>query len=147
MIVVIAILAAISIVAYNGMQTRAKASTMTIDIKNITQSLELYRIDNGKWPCFDHTFSDASETVWAGPYSKWPKTPNGSAYHWEHVSPVYAGEKNSISIQSPGIDLAQAFDKAVDDGNLSTGKVRGDGSRIEYMKMEQVSTSHPGDDC
>ncbi len=49
-IVVIAILAAISVVAYTGIQTRARDSIRTDTIAKIKQSLELYRAENGGYP-------------------------------------------------------------------------------------------------
>jgi prepilin-type N-terminal cleavage/methylation domain-containing protein len=49
-IVVIAILATISIVAYNGIQARARDSQRQEDVKTIVKALELYYIDNGKYP-------------------------------------------------------------------------------------------------
>ncbi len=49
-IVVIAILAAISIVAYNGVQQRARNAQRVQDIKTIAKAVELYFIDNGSLP-------------------------------------------------------------------------------------------------
>jgi len=49
-IVVIAILAAISIVAYNGIQQRARDSERVQEITTIQKALELYQIDNGGYP-------------------------------------------------------------------------------------------------
>ena len=49
-IVVIAILAAISIVAYNGIQQRGRDSQRKSDIATIQKALELYHIDNGGYP-------------------------------------------------------------------------------------------------
>jgi general secretion pathway protein G len=49
-IVVIAILAAITIVAYNGVQVRARDSQRRSDVTAIKKALELYYIDNGKFP-------------------------------------------------------------------------------------------------
>ena len=49
-IVVIAILAAITIVAYNGIQGRANDSAVQYDLNAIAKKLELYKIDNGKYP-------------------------------------------------------------------------------------------------
>ena len=49
-IVVIGILAAIVIVAYNGVQTRAAASRSISDLKHIQKSLELYKATNGTYP-------------------------------------------------------------------------------------------------
>ena len=49
-IVVIAILAAITIVAYNGIQNRANDTAIQNDLKSIAQKLELYKVDNGIYP-------------------------------------------------------------------------------------------------
>ncbi len=45
-IVVIAILAAITVVAYNGIQARAQDSAITNDLASIKKKIELYKIDN-----------------------------------------------------------------------------------------------------
>ncbi len=49
-IVVIAILAAITIVAYTGIQAKAYDSTVKSDLKNLAKQFELYRIDHGVYP-------------------------------------------------------------------------------------------------
>lgn len=49
-IVVIAILATITIVAYNGIQQRARDSQRRADISTIVKALEMYYTDNGQYP-------------------------------------------------------------------------------------------------
>lgn len=49
-IVVIGILAAITIVAYNGIQERARYSTMQQDINSLNKAIQLYYADNGTYP-------------------------------------------------------------------------------------------------
>jgi type II secretion system protein G len=49
-IVVIAILASISIVAYNGIQQRARDSKRTSEISQIKKVLEFYKADTGSYP-------------------------------------------------------------------------------------------------
>ena len=49
-IVVIGILATITIVAYNGIQQRARDTARKSDIATIQKALELYHIDNGGYP-------------------------------------------------------------------------------------------------
>ena len=85
-IVVIAILAAISIVAYNGIQARARDNIRYQDVKAITKALELYKVDNGNYPiggvttpnyitgsaaCPPHnngySYSDATDGTWMKP--------------------------------------------------------------------------------
>lgn len=56
-IVVIAILAAISIVAYSGIQQRARDSQRTNDIATLQKALEMYHADNGGYPtCLGATY-------------------------------------------------------------------------------------------
>jgi len=49
-VVVIAVLAAITIVAFNGVQARARDSQRRSDVRAITKALELYKISNGAYP-------------------------------------------------------------------------------------------------
>jgi len=49
-IVVIGILAAITVVAYSGIQARARDSQRQSDIRMITKALELYYVDNNQYP-------------------------------------------------------------------------------------------------
>ena len=49
-IVVIGILAAISIVAYNGIQNRANDIAVKNDLSNIAKKYELYKVDAGRYP-------------------------------------------------------------------------------------------------
>ena len=49
-IVVIAILAAISIVAYNGIQNRTYDSIVQNDLRTVGQKVELYNVENGSYP-------------------------------------------------------------------------------------------------
>jgi len=49
-IVVIAILATISIVAYRGIQDRARASEVSAGLTQAKKKLELYKVDNGTYP-------------------------------------------------------------------------------------------------
>ena len=54
-IVVIAILAAISVVAYNGVQARAYDSAQQNDIKTIAKALEMYYTVNSEYPTITAT--------------------------------------------------------------------------------------------
>ena len=49
-IVVIAILAAISIVAFNGVQQRGRDSARQSDVSNIIKAMTAYTADDGSWP-------------------------------------------------------------------------------------------------
>ncbi len=49
-IVVIGILAAITIVAYNGIQSRAYENSVRLDLQNTGKVLNLFKVDEGSWP-------------------------------------------------------------------------------------------------
>jgi type II secretion system protein G len=49
-IVIIGILAAITIIAYNGIQQRARDSRRSSDISQLQTALEMYQADNGAYP-------------------------------------------------------------------------------------------------
>lgn len=49
-IVVIGILASITVVAYNGVQARAKQTKLHTDIVNIQKMVEVYAVQNGTYP-------------------------------------------------------------------------------------------------
>lgn len=49
-IVVIAILAAITIVAYNGIQQRAQVASLQSDLRNVSKKFELFNAENGSYP-------------------------------------------------------------------------------------------------
>lgn len=57
-VVVIAILAAITIVSYNGIQSRAKLSGAQSDLAASSKKIELYKVDKGIYP------TSSEPTVW-----------------------------------------------------------------------------------
>lgn len=87
-IVVIALLAAISIVAYTGIQARARDSQRQQDVKVITQALEMYYLDHGRYPASSCTDSCGSVNA------AWSTTNAGNG--WEnlasHLVPEYISE-------------------------------------------------------
>jgi len=62
-IVVIAILAAISIVAYNGIQARARDTTRVSDARSITKALQAYHAINGRFPAATPGCWESSDVV------------------------------------------------------------------------------------
>lgn len=60
-IVVIGILAAITIVAYGGIQSRARDSARKADISTLKKALEIYKLDNGRFPA-----ATSSQPVYGG---------------------------------------------------------------------------------
>jgi len=64
-IVVIGILAAITIVAYSGIQQKARDSQRQNDISELTKVLELYYTDNGRYPPTGTSCNAAGLNGWA----------------------------------------------------------------------------------
>ncbi len=56
-IVVIAILAAITVVAFNGVQQRGRDSHRVSDVKQLHKALELFHAENGYYPARPEVFS------------------------------------------------------------------------------------------
>jgi prepilin-type N-terminal cleavage/methylation domain-containing protein len=85
-IVVIAILAAITIVAYNGIQTRARTAEKVSDVSAVMKQLELFYADNGYYPRIDRLspanidatratmFNNVSKDIFIAPGSTQPKS-------------------------------------------------------------------------
>ena len=49
-IVVIGILAAITVVAYNGVQNRANDSSVRSDLANVAKKMAMFHVDNSRYP-------------------------------------------------------------------------------------------------
>ena len=69
-IVVIAILAAISIVAYNGIQDRANDSTVQNDLRNIASKIKSHEVINGEYPTGTADMTAIKLEVSKGAYSE-----------------------------------------------------------------------------
>lgn len=89
-IVVIGILAAITIVAFNGVQSRARDSARTNDIKSIQKALELYRVDNGIYPSVGtdnvgYNLSTLSTALVPTYIAKIPNDPKSGSTNYQYV--------------------------------------------------------------
>ncbi len=87
-IVVIAILAAITIVAFNGIQDRARFGSYRSDITAINKAIQMYNADNGRYPgnatagCWTNQGGGGTGNFIPGLaptyMAKLPDTPNGA---------------------------------------------------------------------
>ena len=155
-IVVIAILAAITIVAYNGIQIRARATMISSDIKAANKAFVLYRTANDftSWP------SD-KDALWNGAMTGDPSIASIISYNAEFrnslqkapsteglnttMTWMYDNDNDSYNGCSPlgtgvniklqntnNLALITAVDQQIDDGNVSCGKLRMSGSTLLY---------------
>ncbi len=154
-IVVIAILAAISVVAYTGVQTRARASAIASDLKATEKAFNAYKAvtSAGSW------WAEADAALLAGGGATLPSliSNNAEFRNFLQKAPTTDGlgtnlqwtydndgdTYNGCSASTSGVniyvynvtntDLVQAVDNAIDDGNMSCGKLRFVGSNNNML--------------
>jgi len=151
-IVVIAILATITIVSYNGIQENARVAAISDGLKQIDKSMRLWMIDEGltKWPDdpvggggipFSTMIADNPglqkylQTVPSVPgvdVDEWfydnegdSRTSCGDPYAGVNVTLRYMASKS----------IMQKVDDRIDDGNLGCGKVRDTSSGILFYSL------------
>lgn len=94
-IVVIGVLAAITVVAFNNVQIRARDGVRQSDTKQIVKALELYYVENGRYPnvtnytpgstAINPSWSTTADSSWANlaavlePYASALPSPPGAA--------------------------------------------------------------------
>lgn len=144
-IVVIGILAAITIVAYNGIQQRAQAAQVVSDLSKIEKGLRLLAVEQGvsTWwldnsTALTGTGNPNVNTIISStnlknylqtipPVSGYPS----SFYSYDNDGDTFnkgvCGQTSggvSIYVSNIPIALMQAVDSSIDDGDLNCGKVR-----------------------
>ena len=98
----------------------AKVKTAAIQIKDLEQALEMYKLDVGRFPTTDQGLSalvdkPSNASGWNGPYlkSKVPQDPWKSDYHYK-----YPGEHGDLDIFTYGQDGTPGGDgEDIDVGN------------------------------
>lgn len=144
-VVVIAILASITVVAYNGIQNQARASSLSQAIKTVDKAIRLKATDDtiSTWwldntltgtanPTIDSLISTTNlknylQTVPTVPgtslswrYDNDGETYNGCTLGAVGVNFIIYGANNV----SGGTSVLQKVDEQIDDGNLACGKFR-----------------------
>lgn len=100
-IVVIGILAAITIVAYNGIQTRARDSARSNDIEQVKKAVELYYVDNGSYPSvgtdnLGYPLSSLATALVPKYTAKLPTDPLGGSSSYQYVRGTVASSSYGI---------------------------------------------------
>ena len=106
-IVVIGILAAITIVAYNGVQQRARDSVRTSDIQAVQKALALYHADNGAYPSvgtdnIGYAISTLSTALVPTYIKSLPSDPLAGATNYQYVRGTASGNAYGIRISYEG---------------------------------------------
>ena len=123
-IVVIGILAAITIVAYNGIQQRARVTTLQSNLANLGKMTMLYNADNGSFPASDAGVKEVLQNA-----KQWDATHSLNTHIY-----LFCANANAyaiISMNAPGVPA------------YSTGA----GTTVHYWSSERgVSTYTSGAD-
>ncbi len=136
-IVVIAILAAITIVAFNGVQQRARDAKRQSDVKTIAKALELYYTEKGAYPNATN-YTPGSTTINSG----WSTTADGSWSNLEaalqpYVSALPRSPGNSTS---PAISGGDSYDYVGFSNSTYCGTTAGQGYYLTYRLENSAQT-------
>lgn len=153
-IVVIGILAAITIVAYNGIQDRSRASYLVSDLKKIEKAFRLFGTDQGisTWwldnaltgtanPNINTVISSTNlkdylqtlNPIPGYPTSYYMYDSDGDSINTSTCTASTGG--TSIYVTGASQTLAQLTDSMIDDGDITCGKLRwyAPGNQIMYV--------------
>lgn len=102
-IVVIGILAAITTVAYNGIQTRGRDAARASAVKSIQTAIELYKADNGVYPplgCVDCGANASGLSTYLVPtyIAQVPSDPSPGRINYHYVWGPVANASYSIRV-------------------------------------------------
>lgn len=140
-VVIIGLLAALAVPAYQRVKRRSQNSTVVNGLRVFSQAFETYQSQNGAWPA-----NVGPSVVPPGmnsadlKTSTWKSAPAiGGEWNWDYFPTKPFGFTAGISLSNFTCDDAQLaeIDAMIDDGNLSTGlfqKVAG--NRATYI-LEQ----------
>ena len=164
-IVVIAILAAISIVAYTGVQQRAQATAISQGLSQTEKALRLWALDEGfqRWPTEETLGGGTSlstlieeQAILRQYIQSAPAVSGVHSEDWfydndgdrkdnhDSCDATYALDGVNIVIRFVENEkVAQMVDETLDDGNIACGKVKYVNHRIIFTISEnQLTDSH-----
>jgi prepilin-type N-terminal cleavage/methylation domain-containing protein len=132
-VTLISLLAAASVPALKAVQRRTIATAIGNDLRTFAAAFDTYAHETGGWPAeiaagvFPPEMANRlNSTAWLRP------TPFGGQYNWDN-NQMHSGTryKGAIAISDTAaapitqdVDLLEAIDRIVDDGNLATGNFR-----------------------
>ena len=124
-IVIIAILAAITIVAYNGVQARAHDTALVSSVRQLQTKLEVYYVENGAYPQTQTT------DMWSG---------SGTAYTDTNCMTTSSTPKRSDWI--PGLDtsLPQSEGEVGSRGDAGCFVYQSDGTKYILSAWNMLAT-------
>ena len=140
-IVVIGILAALTIVAYNGIQGRAIAASLQSDLDNASKQLKLFQVDNSAYP----TTNDCSSTPAAG--SICLKSASGTTYTAFQTSNATNPQTFCLTAMNNGINYRTTNDGTPTVGTCSGVMLSGVSCPAGFIVVPGSSTYATSDFC
>lgn len=135
-IVVIGILAAISIVAYNGVTANAEKAALQSDLRNGSNQLELTQLDTGSYPANSNNLKKSEKTEFQ--YSG-----GGASYCLSASTVNKPNVVYRISSQSKNIEQGTCAVSAIATTEACFGFNGGTGTISSYFDYEDNNTSNP----
>ena len=124
---VIGILATIALVAYNGIQQRARVAVLQSDLKNASTKLEIDNVNNSTYP--------ASETVANG--GQGLKASPGTTWQYAYTS---ADNSYCLTGTNSGVSYFVSNDNSTPQSGACTGHVDGGGGEIAFDQPNDCPT-------
>lgn len=132
-VMIISMLAALGVPAIIRVKTKAKVSVIVSDLRVFASAFDAHAQESGGWPAeVDAGVFPAGMSGRLNEVSWQRKTPIGGKYNWENDQ-LHGGirPRAAIAISDTDdaplvedVDLWLEIDRALDDGNLSTGNFR-----------------------
>lgn len=149
--VIISILASISVITINNVVQSGKVARAVSDVNIIKRALLSYYADNAAFPA---DVASGSDPGLAPDYiDSWPaQNPWNGEYDYQYGSysafnldgtagnEVYIAIRKSASSNLPSSACTEV-DKVLDDGTITSGNVRSDGSSYIYIYMAEGPSS------
>lgn len=136
-VVIIGLLAALAIPAFQRVRTSAQNSRFVSDVRVFSQAFETYSMKNGTWPANGGTGVVPAGMSGELKDSAWTTMKNsvGGRWNWDMNS---SGITAGISTTGVTVTDAQmaAIDAKIDDGDLTTGRFQKIGTRFTLI-LEQ----------
>jgi len=104
---------------YLGKSEQAKAKAAKIEIDQIGQTLDLFKLENGRYPTTQEglqalVVAPPGLTSWAGPYWKKPTVPKDPWGHeYKYASPGAHGPYDIISLGADGVEGGDGVNKDI----------------------------------
>lgn len=128
-VVIIGLLAAIAIPAFQRVREKSIASRFANDLRLFSDGFQRYNLENGGWPAAQATAGSVSSTLapympeaWSAP------SPMGGGYTWSGAS----GRIRLLGSNATD-SVMQRVDELIDDGDLATG---------DFTKMTGAGNYH-----